>query len=49
MDLNGKSLQECPVNASVPQGSIPNTTFFLLEVNNLDDVIYDMESAQVGF
>ena len=40
MVLNGKSSQEYPVNAGVPQGSILVLTLFLLYINNLpDDVI----------
>ena len=43
MVLNGKSSQEYPVNARVPQGSILSPTLFLLYINDLfDDVICDI-------
>ena len=40
MILNGKSSQEYPVNAGVPQGSILDATLFLLYIYDLPvDVI----------
>ena len=51
MVLDGKSSQECPVNAGVHQGSILDPTLFLLYINKLPDnficdiVIYADDNA----
>ena len=51
MVLDGKSSQEYPVNAGVPQGSIVGPTLFLLYINGLPEdvicniVIYDDDTT----
>ena len=46
--LNGKCSQEYPVNAGVPQGSIPGPPLFLLHINDLPDVICNIATYADG-